>query len=394
MSGEAPKALDPGSLRASAACAYLLIGLPDGMLGVAWPSILRELHLPLDTLGVLLLASTFGYLSTSSISGRTFRRFGLLVVLAGATSVQVFGAIGLAGARSLPFLMAGAGLLGLAAGAIDPALSTNVSLGARPSYLNVLQAVYCVGAALARVAVLLAVWEASWRLAYVGLAAAQVGLMMHWLTRARTRQPETEIMAPVGAEVFRVSVLALTVTAFFLAASLELATASWAASYLGEGRTGATLVVGLGVIAFWSTLAASRFAAATTPSGWGPALLAPIGALTAALGGLLLWTAPRARAVAAFAVLGLGIGPLYPALALMTPARLGRRAAPSAMGSQLAAGSVGASLCPAVAGVVLQHGGFSATGPILLPLAVMSAAVLLVLQQMAPLPLVLAKQGL
>jgi fucose permease len=394
MTGPVPKGPDPVWFRAGAACAYLLIGLPDGMLGVAWPSIRQGMHLPLDALGMLLIASTIGYLSTSSVIGRTLRRFGVLVVLAGATSLQALGAIGVAGAGSLVLLLAGAGLLGLAAGAIDPALGTKVSLGGRPSYLNVLHAVYCVGAGLAPLVVLLAVQEASWRLAYLGLAVAQAALMMHWVARARHRQAEDEFAVPEEPEPFRVGVLTLTMAAFFLAAGLEFATASWAASYLENGRTGASLLVGLGVVAFWIGLAGSRFAAATTPSGWGPALLAPIGAVIAVFGGLLLWATPRAGAVAAFALLGLGIGPIYPALALMTPARLGRRAAPSAMGWQLAAGSVGAALCPAVAGIVLQQAGFTATGPILLTLAVMSAVVLLTLQQMAPLPLVLAKQGI
>ena len=62
------------------------------------------------------------------------------------------------------------------------------------------------------------------------------------------------------------------------------------------------------------------------------------------------------------------------------------------MGWQLAAGSFGAPVCPAVVGVVLQHAGFTVTGPILAVLALMIVAVLLVLQQMAPLPMVLAKQ--
>ena len=104
------------------------------------------MHLPLDALGLLLVGSTVGYLGTSSTSGRTLRRFGALIVLAGATTVQVLGTTGFAVASSLLLLVAGAVGLGLGAGAIDATITSTVSLGARPSELNALQGVYCVGA--------------------------------------------------------------------------------------------------------------------------------------------------------------------------------------------------------------------------------------------------------
>ena len=370
----------------------MLIGLPDGMLGVAWPWIRRDMHLPLDALGLLLVGSTVGYLGTSSTSGRTLRRFGALIVLAGATTVQVLGTTGFAVASSLLLLVAGAVGLGLGAGAIDATITSTVSLGARPSELNALQGVYCVGATLAPWALLLAVFAASWRLAYVVLAFAQGALALRWLADVSAERPERDFIARAEPGSLRRGVLALTMAAFFLAGGLEFATASWAASYLEARTTSSVVLVGLGVAVFWSTLAGSRFAAAATPYGWAPVLLAMIGAMAAALGGLLLWAFPGGAAVAGFAMLGLGIGPIYPALALMTPARLGRSAAPSAMGWQLAAGSVGAAVCPAVVGVVLQHAGFTATGPLLAVLAVMIVSVMFVLQQLAPLPMVLAKQ--
>jgi fucose permease len=345
----------------------------------------------LDALGVVLVGSTLGYLTTSSNSGRTLRRFGAFGALTTATLVQAVGTAGLAGAGSLLVLVAAAVLMGLAAGGIDAALNTKVTLGARPAYLNVLHAVYGIGAALAPLAVLAAVDLASWRLAYVAVALAQGTLGLAWLAMARRPHHDPELSARHQKGTLRWGVLSLTMGAFFLAGGLEFSTASWAASFLGARTAPSSIAVGLGVTAYWAALAGSRFAAATSPSGWGPALLAPVGAATAVLGAVLIWALPGAGAAAGFALLGLGIGPIYPALSLMTPARLGRQSAPAAVGWQLAAGSTGAAVCPAVTGVVLQQAGFAATGPVLMAMAAVAVSVLLVLQQVAPVPLVRAR---
>ncbi|MCU1491058.1 MAG: Permease of the major facilitator superfamily [Acidimicrobiaceae bacterium] len=384
MSRPDPLARGVGGFSAGAAGAYLLVGLPDGMLGVAWPSIRANLHLPLDALGVLLLASTAGYLTTSATSGAMLRRFGIIAVLCAATLVQAGGAAGLAAAPALLVLVAGSALLGIAGGAIDAGLSSAVSLGARPSFLNLLHAVYGVGAAVAPLAVLLAVHLASWRLAYVALAGAQGALALVWASHLRRGQVFAGLAHADSEPLRKNGILALSMGAFFLAAGLEFATASWAASYLDSRLGKGSILVGVGVVAYWVTLAGSRFGAASAPSRWGPAMLAPAGAALAAAGAALVWSLPAAGAIAGFALLGFGIGPIYPALALLTPERVGRGAAPSAMGWQLAAGSLGSSACSAVAGVVLQQVGLGATGPILLVLALSCAAVLLVLHRMAP----------
>src|SRR5438309_101434 len=73
--------------------AFVVLGMPDGALGVAWPSIRHDLGLPLSALGLLLLASLAGFLLVSSPSGRLARRFGTRQLLLAATGV---GALGLA----------------------------------------------------------------------------------------------------------------------------------------------------------------------------------------------------------------------------------------------------------------------------------------------------------
>lgn len=56
--------------------AYVSLGLPDGLLGVAWPSMRRDFSLPFDSLGALFVTTTIGYLLSSFFAGRLTARFG------------------------------------------------------------------------------------------------------------------------------------------------------------------------------------------------------------------------------------------------------------------------------------------------------------------------------
>ena len=74
--------------------AFISLGLPDGLLGVAWPSIKSDFAQPLDSLGILLFAIMSGYLSSSSLSGYTIARLGigrLLALSCGLTGISLIG---------------------------------------------------------------------------------------------------------------------------------------------------------------------------------------------------------------------------------------------------------------------------------------------------------------
>src|SRR4051794_35114804 len=130
-----------------AAIAFVSLGLPDGLLGVAWPSMHEFFGVELDALGALLIATTTGYVVSSFSSGRLLRRSNLGTVLAGSCLLTASGLLGYASARHwLPVLALGS-VLGLGAGAIDAALNTYVATHHSARMLNWLHACFGVGAA-------------------------------------------------------------------------------------------------------------------------------------------------------------------------------------------------------------------------------------------------------
>ena len=128
--------------------AYISLGLPDGLLGVAWPSIRGTFSLPLDSLGALFVSTTAGYLSTSFFAGRLTARFRLGALLAASTFFAGVALVGYALAPRWWVVVVFGVALGLGSGGIDAALNIYVAAHYGERMMQWLHAVYGIGAAL------------------------------------------------------------------------------------------------------------------------------------------------------------------------------------------------------------------------------------------------------
>ncbi|MBN1632250.1 MAG: MFS transporter, partial [Thermoleophilia bacterium] len=128
--------------------AYVSLGLPDGLLGVAWPSIRRDFFLQLDSLGALFVASTVGYLLSSFFAGRLTARFRLGALLAASTFFAGVALVGYALAPGWWVVVVFGVALGLGSGGIDAALNIYVAAHYGERMMQWLHAVYGIGATL------------------------------------------------------------------------------------------------------------------------------------------------------------------------------------------------------------------------------------------------------
>ncbi len=268
------------SLAVPAIAAFVMFGLPDGMIGVAWPAIRAGLGLPLDRLGVLLVANTAGYLLTSAANGLLVRRLATRALVAAAAASALVGSVLILAGGALGGLVAGMVVLGAGGGVIDPSLSTLASLGGRHRLMNLLHGGYGVGAALGPGLVTAAIWLGSWRLAYLVLAVCQCCVMCWWaiavrparVTRIRAGGTGVDWTGADGtlagadrAGAARRSAVPLGLLAFFFVSGLEISAGAWAATYL-RGYLGlSAAAAGLGVFGYWAALTASRLGSAAGP---------------------------------------------------------------------------------------------------------------------------------
>ena len=125
--------------------AFVVLGLPDGMIGTAWPAVRGGFHAPLEDLGIVLLVSTFGAIASSSVAGVLLGRLGIRRMIMLAGSIAALGAVGIIVSPVLwAFVLSGTGI-GVAAGFLDSSVNTAVALANRNRLLNMLHGSYGIG---------------------------------------------------------------------------------------------------------------------------------------------------------------------------------------------------------------------------------------------------------
>ncbi len=396
-------AIHPGrssrGLAAGSLFAFVVLGLPDGMLGVAWPVLRHDFGQPLASLGELLLASVAGYLTVTALAGPALRRMGTAAILIGSAIVAAIATAGFTAAPWWPVLVVASVLLGAAGGGLDAGLNTAIAVAGRTRLMNLIHAAFGVGAAIGPLLVTAALaTTTSWRGAYGVLLLLQVCLLGVWICLRSgfpalpgQRKPgghepgghEPDDPGPqrtAARDPAHATLIGLSLAAFFCYAGVEIGAASWSASFLrGPDQLTPTLA-GLAVFGYWAGLAAGRLLAAALGSRVSARTAAIAGTIGTIVGAAGLWANPDpAVAVAALVVTGLSLGPIFPALMNLTPGRLGSRAAVHVVGWQLAAGGIGGASLSALIGVILQQTGLTSLGPCLLLLAVLLAVLNLLL---------------
>lgn len=335
---------------------FVSLGLPDTVLGAAWPALRDELGLPLDRAGLLLLLTTAGVVVSSSASGWLRARLGTGAVLVGSTWLAAAALALTALAQGLPGLVAAALVAGLGGGAIDASLNDYVARKHGARHLTWLHACWGVGAFSAPlfVATLLA-RGMSWRAAYGGLCLLEGLLSFAFLATARwfgrESHGESRAVGTTQPARGRLSGVAL----FFVYGGLEASTGLWVSSLWRETRASSAALAGAAVALYWGALTVGRIVSGLRADAVGPArvlgaapCLALVACVSLALPGLPAWFA----ALALF-VLGLALAPIYPLAMHETTQRFGDASA-RLIGYQVAAASLGVATLPWLLGFVAR----------------------------------------
>ncbi len=351
--------------------AFVSLGLPDGLLGVAWPSMRGEFGLRLDALGPLLFASTCGYMLSSFFSGIISRTLGigrLLGVSCAATGVSLLGFTLVPG---WGFLVALGILTGLGAGAIDAGLNTYVATHHSERLMQWLHASFGIGITCSPLIMTagLRVSE-SWRTGYWIVGGGQlllgIGFFMTWKLweprRDRGYHPardthSRESSGQAHEAGFRQSFGRLSVWIsmglFFLYGGIEMTLGHWAYSLLTESRGVEPAVAGLWVGFFWGTFTVGRMVAGVFANILGNHHLVMLSLGLALAGALLLaWNPVSFLGQLAVGVIGFALAPIFPGMVSGTPRRVGLPHLRNTMGMQIAAAGIGAAGLPALAGVL------------------------------------------
>ncbi|MEU8184153.1 MFS transporter [Micromonospora sp. NPDC049044] len=372
------------SLLLLAYLAFVSLGLPDGLLGVGWPSIRGDFDVPTEAVGLVLTAGTVGYLTSSVLAGFTLARIGVGALLAGSTLLASLALTGYALSPVLAVLVGCALLLGLGSGAVDSGLNAYAAGAFGPRHMNWLHAFFGLGVAIGPL-IMTGVLSAglSWRWGYGIVAAAQLALATAFALTVRAWRrdrptpteaapgaaPSPAVRVPIRATLRLPAVWSGTL-AFALYVAIEVSTGLWAFLLLTEGRGLSAAVAGGCVSAYWGSLFVGRVVQGVVAERLGATLVLRVSLVGMAVGaGLIAVPGPAALAVLGLVVVGFAAAPVFPLLTLTTAERVGTSHADRAIGLQIGAAGVGAALVPAGLGVLIGNTSVQVLGSALVVLA-------------------------
>jgi fucose permease len=348
--------------------AFIALGMPDGLLGVAWPSMRAGFSIPLDSLGILIIASVTGYITSSFLSGAILARMGVGKLLAVSCAFTGSALVGYTLVPSWWMLVLLGVVGGLGAGAIDAGLNTYIAANFGESLMQWLHACYGVGITCGPVIMTVALTAFnSWRLGYRVVGGFQLILatcfaltLTLWGRKSASGNEDepkrlTDYKTPLG-ETLRQPRVWLSALLFFMYVGVEISLGTWAYSLLVEERGIDPAAAGLWTGSYWATFTIGRVLAGLVARRAGVHLLVQTGLVGALFGAAILaWNPTDWSNLLTVAVIGFSIAPIFPALMSGTSRRVGAPFAANTIGMQMTASGLGGAVIPSLLGVLARR---------------------------------------
>ena len=343
---------------------FISLGLPDALLGAAWPNMYPQFQVPVSYAGIISMIIAFGTIISSLQSDRLTRKFGTGKVTAVSVGITAFALWGFSISHSFILLCLWAIPYGLGAGSVDASLNNYVALHYSSKHMSWLHCMWGIGATLGPYimgAVLTggATWNTGYRIISVlqiALTAVLIFSLPKWKGQ-NTSSDETvhgkalslkEILAIPGAKAVMIC--------FFCYCAIESTTMLWASSYqhLSKGVDAKTAASFAGMFCIGITIGRgiNGFIAMKLKDcqmiRMGQAII---------LTGIIVMILPFGKTVSliGFSLIGLGCAPVYPCIIHSTPSHFGAERSQAIIGVQMASAYVGTCLMPPLFGLIANH---------------------------------------
>ncbi|NBH81832.1 MFS transporter [bacterium C-53] len=345
--------------------AFISLGLPDSILGSAWPSMYGELNVPFSYAGFISMIIAAGTIVSSFFSERLIRRLGTGRVTALSVAVTAIALFGFSFSHSYFMLCLWGIPYGLGGGCVDAALNNYVALHYKSRHMSWLHCFWGIGATLGPYFMGLCLTNGLlWNSGYRAIGTFQVVLvacLVFSLPLWKSNQAHTESDSQPSRSLKVTDTLKLpgakaVLLSFFCYCALEATTGLWASSYLVLHRGLSATVAAKWASLFYLGITAGRFLCGFITEKLGDRNMVRLGQGIALLGALLLLTPlGNVSALAGLIMIGLGCAPVYPCLLHETPDNFGAERSQSIMGMQMACAYVGTTLMPPAFGLIAEH---------------------------------------
>ncbi len=347
--------------------AFISLGLPDSLLGSAWPVMRLDFGAELSFAGVISMIIAAGTIVSSLLSERMTRRFGTALVTAVSVAMTAAALFGFS-LCTTPFqLCLWAVPYGLGAGAIDAALNNFVALHYSSRHMSWLHCFWGVGASISPYIMSAALMRSgSWQVGYRTVGVIQLiltALLFFSLPLWKASEIEDEAESGEAPPLLglrgalRISGVPLILIAFCAYCGGETTAGLWASSYLVGVRGIAPETAASFASLFYLGITFGRFLNGFVADRMGDRRMIRVGIAVMALGVMLILLPLRSDlpSLAGLVVFGLGCAPVYPSIIHSTPRNFGKENSQAIIGVQMASAYVGSTFMPPLFGLIAQH---------------------------------------
>ena len=344
---------------------FISLGLPDSLLGSAWPTMVSELNAPLWGAGILQMTTSLCTIISSLNSARLIRRFGTGRLTAFSCLLTATALLGMSLVPNYAFLLLLSIPLGLGAGAVDAAINNYVALHCEPKHMNWLHCFWGVGTIISPM-VMSAVLAAGmrWTVGYRGVSAMQLALSIVLFTTLKLWASEKAQNGEREAKVLTVrQVLSLPgakqgLLNFTCYCAVESTFMLWSATYLVMARgMDAARAASMGGL-FFIGITAGRGVSGFIAMKLKPRQMVRLGQTLMAAAGVLLLVPGTAVTLAGILLMGLGCAPVYPNIVQDTPRNYGAENSQAVIGVQMAFAYIGSLFMPTIFGWIASILGY------------------------------------
>lgn len=350
--------------------AFISLGLPDAILGAAWPTMGTSIQAPLEFAGMLSFLMSLGTVISSLLTAHLLNRFGIGRVVAFSVLLTACALLGFSLSQQVLALALLSVPLGIGAGAVDSALNNFVALNYRAKHMNYLHSFWGVGATAGPLIMAnYLMMNEGWREGYHTIALLQFALVFIllislplWKKHLKSQVPEEEEHTGFlsNRQALKKAGVHLQLVLFFCYCALELGSGLWAASYLTLEKNVLPQAAAFWTAVFYLGITLGRFLCGFIADSLSEEKVIRLGIFSVLLGALaLLAPLPAIVSQLGLALIGFGCAPIYPNTIHLTPKRFGKAASQAVIGLSIAAAYIGITLVPPLMGALFTHLSFA-----------------------------------
>ena len=342
---------------------FISLGLPDALLGSAWPTMHKELNVPISYAGIISMIISAGTIISSLQSDRLTKKFGTGKITAFSVAMTAIALFGFSITHSYIFLCVWAIPYGLGAGSVDASLNNYVALHYESKHMSWLHCMWGIGATIGPYIMGYAITNNNWNAGYRYISIMQIVLtailffsLSLWKNNDEENKEKISTKVLSLKEIIKIPGAREIMICFFCYCALEATTGLWASSYLNlykgvDIKTAASF----GSL-FYIGITVGRAISGFITMKLNDNQMIVLGE-SLILIGIILMIIPAVNIVSliGFIIIGLGCAPIYPSIIHSTPSNFGAENSQAIIGVQMASAYIGTLAMPPLFGYIANH---------------------------------------